>query len=137
MFRTEKRMTNGEKKSRARGSKETDVMTPSWDYTTMLWSTSRDALRPIYVTEITQNFPENIFLPFVTAKYNSRRAKHAESSEGRTANGFMCSSSVDIEEIFAWVYDDDVTAGLLQTAISTKQSSSARNSEKQVKDTLQ
>lgn len=84
------------------------------DLHAMSWSTPRDVFRPIYVTEITQNFPENLFLPLVSVKY--------DDSLGNTVGkrpvhyGHAHSGSIDIEDVFAWVYDDDLTARLLENA---------------------
>ena len=73
--------------------------------------TARDALQPIYVSEITRNFPSEILMPFVSA----RRQLGEINLLGSRDNCYISDSglSVDSEEsvadIFAWVYSMDIT----------------------------
>lgn len=75
--------------------------------------TARDALQPIYVTEITKNFPSEILMPFASARH-----EHGEInllSSGNLDESFLSDSKVSVDseentitEIFAWVYSMDI-----------------------------
>lgn len=75
---------------------------------------AREVLQPIYVTEITRNFPSEILMPFASA-----RNELGEINFFRNGNREKCllgesDISVDSEqnaitEIFAWVYSMDTT----------------------------
>ena len=76
--------------------------------------TAREALQPIYVTEITKNFPSEILMPFASARQESCEINLLSS-------GNFDESSLDdpqisvvsegnaITEIFAWVYSMEIT----------------------------
>lgn len=108
---------NGKKTRRKEEKrKATSEEGTSEEFIALLWSTTtREAFRPIYVTEIIENFPEDLFLPYVSVRHEANTAKRSAPRETRHSVN-ECSSSVDIAEIFAWVYDDDVTTVLLQNA---------------------
>ena len=71
--------------------------------------TARDALQPIYVSEITKNFPTEILTPFASARF-----EHGEINprglEGACllSNSQASVNSADVSEIFAWVYSMDI-----------------------------
>lgn len=73
--------------------------------------TAREAFQPIYVTDITKKFPSEILMPFVSAKQELGEVNIL----GHRGNPYVSDSclSVDCEEnvadMFAWVYDMDVT----------------------------
>ena len=76
--------------------------------------TARDALQPIYVTEITRNFPPEILMPFASARCEQGEINLLSS--GHLDDSFVSDSKVSVEseedtitEIFAWVYTLDIT----------------------------
>ena len=85
---------------------------------------ARDALQPIYVTEITRNFPSEILMPFASA-----RCRHSEInllSSGHLDDSFVSDSTVSVEseentitEIFAWVYSMEITEETIPDELPT------------------
>jgi len=75
--------------------------------------TAREALQPIYVTEITKNFPSEILMPFSSAR--QERSEINLLSSGNLNEDSIGDSQIlvfseenAITEIFAWVYSMDV-----------------------------
>ena len=87
--------------------------------------TAREALKPIYVTEITKNFPSEILMPFVSARHelgemnmllgNGYQDK-CFLSDSRFSVG---SEENSIAEIFAWVYSMDMAEENIPDELST------------------
>ena len=78
--------------------------------------TAREALQPIYVTEITKNFPSDILMPFASARHELGEMNFLSS--GNLDEDFLGDSQISvvseenaITEIFAWVYSMDITDG--------------------------
>ena len=76
--------------------------------------TAREALQPIYVTEITKNFPSEILMPFASAR--QERGEINLLSSGNLDEGSIGSSQITvvseenaITEIFAWVYSMEIS----------------------------
>lgn len=76
--------------------------------------TAREALQPIYVTEITKNFPSDILMPFASARHELGEMNFLSS--GNLDEDFLGDSQISvvseenaITEIFAWVYSMDIT----------------------------
>ena len=76
--------------------------------------TAREALQPIYVTEITKNFPSEILMPFASARHE--RSEINLLSSGDLDVSSLGDSQISVEseenaitEIFAWVYTMDIT----------------------------
>lgn len=76
--------------------------------------TAREAFQPIYVTEITKNFPSEILMPFASARQESCEINLLSS--GNFDDGSFDDSQISvvsegnaITEIFAWVYSMEVT----------------------------
>lgn len=75
---------------------------------------AREALQPIYVTEITKNFPSEILMPFASARHELGEINLLSSgnlNEGSLGNSQISVDSEEnvITEIFAWVYRMDIT----------------------------
>ena len=76
--------------------------------------TAREALQPIYVTEITKNFPSEILMPFASARQESCEINLLSSGnfdEGSLGDPQISVVSEEnaITEIFAWVYSMEIT----------------------------
>ena len=76
--------------------------------------TAREALQPIYVTEITKNFPSEILMPFASARQESCEINLLSSGnfdEGSFGDPqiLVASEGNAITEIFAWVYNMEIT----------------------------
>ena len=76
--------------------------------------TAREAFQPIYVTEITKNFPSEILMPFASAR--QERSEINLLSSGNLDKGSLGDSQISvvseentITEIFAWVYSMDIS----------------------------
>ena len=73
--------------------------------------TARAALQPIYVSEITKNFPSEILMPFVSARHQLSEINILGSQDSAYLGNSQLSMDCEenVAEIFAWVYDMDVT----------------------------
>lgn len=75
---------------------------------------AREVLEPIYVTEITRNFPSEILMPFASARNELneidffRKGNHDKYLLRESDISPDCDENV-ITEIFAWVYRMEIT----------------------------
>jgi len=76
--------------------------------------TAREALQPIYVTEITKNFPSEILMPFASARrergeINLLSSGNLDESSISNSQITVVSEEDAITEIFAWVYSMEIS----------------------------
>ena len=73
--------------------------------------TARDILQPIYVSEITKNFPQEILMPFVSARHEFGEINLLGNQDSCNLSDSQISMDCEenVAEIFAWVYSIDVT----------------------------
>ena len=67
-------------------------------------------MQPIFVTEITRNFPSEIFTPFISARQELGEINLLGDHENSCVSNSQLSMDYeeDIAEIFAWVYKMDI-----------------------------
>ena len=83
--------------------------------------TAREAMQPIYVSEITRNFPSEILMPFVSARHELGEINLLGNLDNRCLSDSQLSmdcTEEDVAEIFAWVYSMDITEDNLSNDIS-------------------
>jgi len=76
--------------------------------------TAREALQPIYVSEITKNFPSEILMPFASARQergeiNLLSGGNFDESPISNSQITVVSEEDAITEIFAWVYSMEIS----------------------------
>lgn len=72
--------------------------------------TARDVLQPIYVSEITRNFPSEILMPFASARHELGEINLLVNRDNCCAGNSQLSLECEenVAEIFAWVYNMDI-----------------------------
>ena len=71
---------------------------------------AREAMQPIFVTEITRNFPSEIFMPFISARQELGEISLLGDHENSCVSNSQLSMDYEenIADIFAWVYKMDI-----------------------------
>lgn len=67
-------------------------------------------MQPIFVTEITRNFPPEILMPFISARQELGEINLLGDHENSCVNNSQLSMDYEenIADIFAWVYKMDI-----------------------------
>lgn len=92
-------------------------------------------MQPIFVTEITRNFPSEIFMPFVSARQELGEINLLGDHENSCDSNSQLSMDYEenIADIFAWVYKMDIEEEELPDNVSDLIMSSSKLAPKELR----